>query len=184
LDRDGVINQRRTDYVKSWDEVVFLPGVFEALRLAAESPLAIVVVTNQSAIGRGIVSRADVQEIHRRMADAIRQHGGRIDLALFCPHRPDEGCGCRKPEPGMLSEAAERLNLDLAHSYLVGDALSDLIAGQAVGCQTALVLTGRGREEAQKTSGLPPDGFTIAPDILSAVRWVLEQEDRPRPAQF
>jgi histidinol-phosphate phosphatase family protein len=126
LDRDGVINANRSDYVKSWDEFAFLPGVFEALRRLREGSRTVVVVSNQSAIGRGIAAPAVVDAIHRRMRAEVAEHGGRIDAVFYCPHRPDEGCECRKPRPGLLRRAARELGLDLARSYLVGDAVSDV----------------------------------------------------------
>jgi D-glycero-D-manno-heptose 1,7-bisphosphate phosphatase len=99
LDRDGVINRNRIDHVKSWSEFEFLPGALEALKRLAGLDLPVVVVTNQAAIGRGLIDAAEVDEIHRRMIEAVRLFGGRIDAVLCCPHRPDEGCECRKPKP-------------------------------------------------------------------------------------
>jgi len=113
LDRDGVINHNRSDYVKSWKEFVFLPGALEAIARLAASAYAIVVVTNQSAIGRGIIPVEAVDDIHRRMVRRVQSAGGRIDAVSLCPHRPDEGCLCRKPAPGMLWEAAGQLSIDL-----------------------------------------------------------------------
>ena len=126
LDRDGVINRDRSDYVKTWEEFEFLPGVLEAFRLLAPSPHRVVVVSNQSAIGRGLVSRETVEEIHARMTEAVRRGGGRIDAVFYCPHRPDEDCLCRKPRPGLLLQAARELDIDLPASWLIGDDRRDL----------------------------------------------------------
>ena len=111
LDRDGVIIENRSDYVKSWEEVRFLPGVFEALRRLARSEYALAIVTNQSAVGRGIISLDEAMHINERVLAEIAAQGGRVDASYMCPHRPDEGCNCRKPAPGMLLQAAEDLEL-------------------------------------------------------------------------
>src|SRR5512133_3041926 len=153
LDRDGVINENRCDHVKSWDEFVFLPGVLEALRRLSELERPVVVVSNQAIIGRGVTSREVVDEIGRRMVEAVCAHGGRIDAVLYCPHRPEEGCRCRKPQPGLLTDAAGQMGLDLGASYLVGDAESDLGAARAAGCRPILVTTGRGAAELAAMRG-------------------------------
>ncbi len=146
LDRDGVINKDRPDYVKSWEEFEFLPGVLEAFRVLAASPHRIVVVSNQSSIGRGLVSRETVDGIHARMTEAIRRSGGRIDAIYYCPHRPDEDCPCRKPRPGLILKAARELDIDIAGSWLVGDDLRDLETAVAAGVRPVLVRTGHGRD--------------------------------------
>lgn len=175
LDRDGVICRNRDDYVKSWEEFVFLPGAREALARLARSSLHIVIVTNQSAVNRGIVSASVVEEIHTRMTRVIEAAGGRVDLVKYCPHRPDEGCDCRKPRPGMLLAAAEELQVSLRQSYLVGDARSDVQAGQAVGCQCYLVLTGRGRDQLTNGWIKGGKGFRIATDLEMAVEHILRE---------
>lgn len=174
LDRDGVICRNRYDYVKSWDEFVFIPGALEAIARLAKSALNIVIVTNQSAINRGIISEAVVEDIHARMLRAIEAAGGRVDLVMVCPHRPDEECDCRKPKPGMLLAAAQELGVDLHQSYFVGDASSDVQAGQAVGCHSYLVLTGRGRDELRNccTNGT---GFRVATDLGMAADHILRK---------
>jgi D-glycero-D-manno-heptose 1,7-bisphosphate phosphatase len=139
LDRDGVINQNRSDYVKSWEEFEFLPGVLEALRWLAASPYAVVIVSNQSCIGRGLVTKESVDAIHFRMLQVIRRAGGRLDAIYYCPHHPDDGCPCRKPRPGLLIQAADELNLDLAQSWFVGNNQTDLEAALAAGVQPVLV---------------------------------------------
>lgn len=173
LDRDGVINENRPDYVKSWAEFTFLPGVFASLRRLAQTELAIVVVSNQSAVNRGLVSETTLEEIHTRMASEITRHGGRIDAIFYCPHRPDENCPCRKPQPGLLLRAAKELDLNLTASYLIGDAISDVEAGLAVGCTTFLVLTGRGRAELARLEARGFKGFHVAADLGGAVDRIL-----------
>ena len=175
LDRDGVINYNRENHIKSWDEFTFLPGIFEPLGKLARSDYAVIVISNQAAIGRGLVGEKAVEEINRRMVDEITTQGGRIDSVFICPHRPDENCGCRKPAPGLILQAAQQQNLDLAHSFLIGDALSDVEAALAAGCQPILVLTGRGSEQRLL---LDQSGYLHLPvkcDLAEAVDWILQQ---------
>ena len=176
LDRDGVINENRVDYVKSWEEYRFLPGVFQPLRRLAQSPFTIVVTSNQSPINRGTVTQSEVEGINRRMVEEIQANGGRVDAIFYCPHRPDENCDCRKPKPGLLLQAAERFDIDPSHSYLIGDALSDIAAGLAVGCYPILVLTGRGKEQLPLLQAQGYNGYHVASDLQEAVTWILTRE--------
>jgi D-glycero-D-manno-heptose 1,7-bisphosphate phosphatase len=144
VDRDGVICENRTDHVKSWDEFRFLPGARMGLAALSRLGLPLVVITNQAIIGRGMVPATVVDDIHRRMVAEVEASGGRVDRVVYCPHRPEDRCACRKPEPGMLLRVAAEMDIDLSQSYLIGDAAGDLLAGQRVGCQLFLVLTGRG----------------------------------------
>ncbi len=144
LDRDGVLNENRPGHVRSWEEYRFLPGVKDALARAARTEFAIVVVTNQSVIGRGFATRNTVEDIHRRMTAEIAASGGRVDAVYLCPHAPEDGCDCRKPRPGMLLAAAREMGLDLARSWMVGDAATDVAVAQAAGVRPVLVLSGRG----------------------------------------
>ena len=170
LDRDGVLNINRDDHVKCWKEFEFLPGALAALRLLAQAELPIVVVTNQAIIDRGIAPRQTIDLIHARMRTRIRRVGGRVDQILYCPHTPDEFCACRKPEPGMLLKAASKLDIDLSRSVFVGDALTDVEAGQRAGCRTVLVRTGRGNDALDKlTQSVVRWPDSIARDLFSAV---------------
>lgn len=178
LDRDGVINANRPDHVKSSEEFVFLPGALESLRHLREAGWTMIVVTNQAIIDRNIVTRATVEEINRRMAEEVERHGGSLDAVLYCPHRARAGCGCRKPRPGLLLQAAEQFGLQLDQCYLVGDALTDISAGQAVGCRCALVQTGRGRQQLLTAKADRYGDFHIAADLGAAVRWMMQQERR------
>jgi len=173
LDRDGVINQNRADYVTTWEEVSFLPGVFPALARLSRTPFCIVLVSNQSPIGRGILTSAEVEAINRRMVAEIERQGGRIDAVYYCPHRPDEGCDCRKPRPGMLLRAAGELDLDLSASYLVGDAVSAVEAALAAGCSPILVLTGRGTAQQPLLRQRGYTSVPVAADLAGAVRLIL-----------
>jgi len=139
VDRDGVLLRDRPDYVKSWAEVEIVPGAFAALARLRAAGARVLVATNQSAVGRGIVSREAVDDIHARLARIALAHGARIDGFLVCPHRPDEGCACRKPKPGLLLQAQRERGLDLSTAYMVGDQASDALTGIAAGC-TAILL--------------------------------------------
>lgn len=175
LDRDGVLNQNRADYVRTWQQVEFLPGVFAAMQRLAASPFVVVVVTNQSAVGRGLMTVDGLAVIHRGIVRQVQQAGGRIDAVYACPHGPDEGCSCRKPQPGMVLRAALDLGIDLERSYLVGDAVSDMQASLAAGCQPVMVRTGRG---AKQVAGLAANGLGHVPvlaDLGAAMAWILGQ---------
>ena len=182
LDRDGVINQNRPDHVTSLEEFVLLPGAAQALGLLSHVRMPVVVVSNQAAINRGLVSRDTVQGIHRHMVELARSAGGRIDAVFYCPHRPDEGCGCRKPRPGLLEQAATTLQVDLSGSYLVGDALSDVRAALAVGAQPLMVLTGRGRSQVLLLAANGLEDVPVFNDVLEAAVWILKQEGVPLPS--
>jgi len=186
LGRDGVINENRSEYVKSWDEFRFLPGALASLARLARSPFAIVVLSNQSAINRGLVSRSEVDAINGRMVRQVEANAGRIDGVYVCPHRPDEGCSCRKPEPGLLHQAAAELAIDLNSSYVVGDALADMQAGLRARCTPLLVRTGRGEEELGRAQEAKVVDFVYFPDLLQAVDFILsmpiDQVTRQPPA--
>jgi D-glycero-D-manno-heptose 1,7-bisphosphate phosphatase len=157
LDRDGVIIENRSKYVRSWADVEFIPGALSALARLNESPYKILIITNQAGIGHGIFSRAEVDEINEQLTLVIRSANGRVDGIYVCPHKPENGCNCRKPKPGMILDAAQDFNIDLKQSILIGDNLSDIQAGYAAGVgQVVLVRTGLGLESAPKlqTAGL------------------------------
>ena len=176
LDRDGVICRNRPDHVKNWSEFVFLSRARESLACLATLDVRIVVITNQAAINRRMVTADTVEEIHRRMVAEIEAAGGRIDRVYYCPHRPDEACDCRKPQPGLLKQAAADLNIELEGSYLVGDAWSDIQAGLAVGCTPLLVLTGRGQHQALQALREGVGCLRIVFDLSEAVWAILRAE--------
>ena len=176
LDRDGVICENRPDHVKNWDEFQFLPGAKNSLAALSRLGLAVVVVTNQAVVGRGIVPASTVDDIHRRMVDEVATFGGRIDRVVYCPHHPDENCGCRKPKAGMLLQAANEMGIDLRRSYMVGDAASDLLAGQCVGCRTFMVLTGRGLQQLVPAFRSVDGQFTITRNLMGATTHILKAE--------
>ena len=154
LDRDGTINVERSDYVRSARDLVLLPGALAALVRLATLDVPILVVTNQSCVGRGLLSERDLDMLHKGLADTVRSAGGRIDGFYTCTHHPDEGCACRKPKPGLLHQAMAAHNLRPADCIMVGDSLSDCSAAAAAGCRCILVCTGlQGEILASKLPG-------------------------------
>ena len=153
LDRDGTIIVEK-HYLSDPDGVELIDGAAAGLRRLAELGLGLVVVTNQSAIGRGYFDRARLEEIHARLVADLAAEGVRLDGIFFCPHHPDDACDCRKPAPGMALRAAAELGFDPARSFVVGDMEGDLGLGRAIGATTFLVRTGHGaRTEARSAVG-------------------------------
>ncbi len=150
LDRDGVIIENRSNYVLSWSDVEIFDQAIETLAQFAHLDYLFVIVTNQSPVGRGLISYADANEINSKLISIIHERGGRIDAAYICPHAPSENCDCRKPRPGMLKQAAEDLSIDLSESIMIGDALTDLKAGIQAGVKDVILLeTGRGQDQVK-----------------------------------
>jgi D-glycero-D-manno-heptose 1,7-bisphosphate phosphatase len=148
LDRDGTLNVRppEHDYVTSPDDFAWIPGAVEGVATLARSGYVLTVVSNQRGVGRGLVSREVLGEIERRMQRDLAAEGCSIERFRYCFHTDEEGCDCRKPRPGMILGLSEELDLDLGSSWVIGDAPSDVAAGRAAGCLTALV--GGGTAEA------------------------------------
>jgi histidinol-phosphate phosphatase family protein len=180
LDRDGVINQNRDgDYVKSWQEFTFLPGSRKAIQRLLKEDIPIIVISNQAGVGKGLVSDTAIQEINRHLVTHTSVAGRKISAVYYCPHRVEDGCECRKPKPGMLLKAAADWDLDLTRCYMVGDALSDIEAGSAVGCTTFLVKTGRGRKALQERQNWKTQPDFIVEDLAQAVEIILKQHPVP-----
>ena len=148
LDRDGVLIENRPDYVRDWSHVSIFPNAIKTLSNPVTEKYKIIVVTNQSAVGRNLISFETAREINDKLGIAIKQMGGKVDGIYMCPHTPEDQCSCRKPQPGLLLQAAQELSLDLSASWMIGDAWSDLLAGQEAGTRgNMLVKTGRGTEQ-------------------------------------
>lgn len=159
LDRDGVIIQNRPDYIRTWAQVEIFPWALDALASLAGSAYQVVIVSNQSAVGRGLLSADAAAEINQKLARCIAEAGGRLAGLYICPHAPGDGCSCRKPQPGLLLQAAAELDLDLTRSIMVGDALEDIEAGRRAGAAvSALVRTGRGLDQLER-----PEASEMAP---------------------
>ncbi|MBT8084580.1 MAG: D-glycero-beta-D-manno-heptose 1,7-bisphosphate 7-phosphatase [Woeseia sp.] len=144
LDRDGVLNRESKAFIKSSDEWLPLAGSMEALGLLSKAGYTIAVATNQSGLGRGLFDRQALYAMHRKLRRLAAKHGANIDRIVYCPHRPDEGCDCRKPLPGLLERLARHYDRTLDGVPVVGDSLRDLDAASAAGATPVLVLTGNG----------------------------------------
>jgi D-glycero-D-manno-heptose 1,7-bisphosphate phosphatase len=178
LDRDGVINENRSNYIKSWGDVRILPGALAALRSLTKLGWPIVVVSNQSAIGRGLTTTDAVEEIHAALDDVIASAGGRVDAYFYCPHRPNEGCDCRKPATGLLQRAAQRFGIDLSQSYMIGDGPEDVQVALAGSCVPVLVKTGRGLTTWRDLPDELRAHTHVAEDLADAAAWILGQVGR------
>jgi D-glycero-D-manno-heptose 1,7-bisphosphate phosphatase len=178
LDRDGTLLEE-ANYLSELERLTFFPFAIDAVRLLNRANFAVVVVTNQAGIARGIVEEAFVGLAHAAMTERLGAGGARVDGYYYCPHHPQgiveayrQACDCRKPQPGLLRRAAADLDLDLEASFAVGDKLHDVQAGRAVGARGVLVRTGFGRkEEARPDRPVEPDA--IVDNLMGAVAWIL-----------
>ena len=168
LDRDGTINIDSVDYIKSPEEWQPIKGSLEAIARLIQADYRVVVATNQSGIGRGLFDTQALFAIHDKLQRALGQVGGRIDAFFFCPHKADDNCRCRKPQPGMLIEAGRRFNVALEDAFMVGDSRKDLDAAAAAGVRPVLVLTGNGAKTEKE--GKLPRGTAVYPDLAAFAR--------------
>jgi D-glycero-D-manno-heptose 1,7-bisphosphate phosphatase len=171
LDRDGVINTDSDQFIKTPDEWKPLPGSLEAIARLTHSGFRVVVCSNQSGVGRGLLDMAALNAINDKMYKALAPLGGRIDALFYCPHPAEANCACRKPRPGMFQDIAKRFNVTLAGVPSVGDSLRDMQASAAAGCQPILVLTGKGRKTL--AAGDLPEGTQVFDDLAAAVRAII-----------
>ena len=168
LDRDGVINHDSDEFIKNPDEWRPIAGSLDAIARLTQSGWRVVVATNQSGIGRGLLDMATLNAIHAKMHKAVTQAGGRIEAVFYCPDTDESHSPCRKPNPGMLHAIAERMNVALEQAPCVGDSLRDLQAAAAVGAQPILVLTGKGRKT--RTAGNLPEGTTVYANLAAVAQ--------------
>ncbi|SDO33669.1 D-glycero-beta-D-manno-heptose 1,7-bisphosphate 7-phosphatase [Vreelandella arcis] len=179
LDRDGVINQDSDDYIKSLDEWIPYPSAISAIAKLYQAGFTIAIATNQSGIARGYYDEATLHKMHNQLVSLVESEGGRIAYIAYCPHGPDDQCTCRKPLPGLLLEIQHQLGIEsLAGSWMVGDSLRDLQAGEAVGCRPALVKTGKGEKTLANKVGL--DNAVIYADLAAFADWLCQQHN-PTP---
>ena len=180
LDRDGTLIEE-AGYLDRLERLVFFPYTIDAVRVLNRAGLAVVVVTNQAGIARGVVKESFVAEAHAHISERLAAGGARVDGYYYCPHHKDgiidalrRECDCRKPMPGMIKKAAEELGLDLSRSFVVGDRWHDLEAGQSVGARGVLVRTGYGRvDEKAPLARLTPSA--IVDNVMGAAAWILQQ---------
>jgi D-glycero-D-manno-heptose 1,7-bisphosphate phosphatase len=169
IDRDGTLNEA-VGYLNHPSRLRLFPWSVDAIRVIHEEGYLAVLATNQSGVGRGIIAEEALEAVHRELFRILEDAGAPLDGVYVCPHRPQDGCDCRKPKPGLLRRAESELGVDLARSWVVGDSLSDLEAAWSVGARAALVRTGYGEGAFQyqlKDWRRRPD--LIAPDLHRAV---------------
>jgi histidinol-phosphate phosphatase family protein len=170
LDRDGVINRRRPDHVKTWDEFEFLPGVLGALATLRSMNTPVVVVTNQGVVGRGLLAPEDLGRIHTRMLQTIRSAGGQVEAIYACLHAPGQGCACRKPAATLFHRASADLNIRLSDSIMVGDSPTDVAAARAAGCRPVLINDGGAASDPDVDAVKDlPGAVLLWRDLLTAV---------------
>ena len=185
LGRDGILNEFREDHIKAPEEWVAVPGALEAVSRLNHAGWHVVVATNQSGIGRGMIDMAAVNAVHAHMMQRLQAHSGRIDAVFFCPHTPEEGCDCRKPQPGMMRDIGRRYGVDLRLVPMVCDTLRDLQAAQAAGCEPHLVRSGRAAalDAAGVASWLEQVPGTIVHSDLSALATHLLDREHLRDSE-
>ncbi|HEX4149016.1 MAG TPA: D-glycero-beta-D-manno-heptose 1,7-bisphosphate 7-phosphatase [Pirellulales bacterium] len=171
LDRDGTINVDR-DYLADPAELEFIPGASAALARLARLGLGLAVITNQSGVGRGLIRPAQLTAVHQRLGELLAAEGVRLDGIYACPHLPGDGCRCRKPNIGLVQQAAAELGFDPARSFVVGDKASDIELGQRVGAVTLLVRTGYGAQHErnqQFVADYVVDDLAAAADVIQSL---------------
>lgn len=179
LDRDGTLN-RDIGFVTTPKELILLPTVIEGLRVLQEAGFLLLVVTNQSGVARGLYTETGLAAIHGRLRTLLASSGVQLDGIYYCPHHPEEGrppyrqaCACRKPQPGLVEQAAREHQVDLSRSFLIGDQSRDIATAQAAGVRSILIHTGL----PPPTNPPHPLPDYVAPDLLTAARWILDHRD-------
>lgn len=173
LDRDGVINYDSSEYIKSPDEWHAIPGSLEAIAQLNRAGFCVVVATNQSGIGRGYYDLATLDLVHEKMSSELAAVGGHIEEIFFCPHLPDDGCLCRKPQPGLLQQIQKKYAIDLSQVFFIGDKLSDVQAAKACGCKPLFLLTGLEKMDVNAHSELKNIPHFL--NLSEAVEYVIKQ---------
>jgi len=174
LDRDGVINKDSSAYIKNPSEFHFIPKSPEAIALLTRHGFDVILITNQSAIGRKMVTQTVMDTIFDKLKRGVAKVNGHITDIFFCPHTPDAGCNCRKPHPGMITRALADYNIDPGQSLMVGDSAKDIECGLAAGCaKNLLVATGNGKNaiKALAEKGIIPDFYGA--DLFEVAQWII-----------
>ena len=184
LDRDGTLNAD-SPYASRYEQIAVFPESYEAVKKINRAGLLAVVITNQSAVGRGLLTEDGLNDIHDRLRASFADHGARLDAVYFCPHysqstdpRYRAECDCRKPNPGLALRAAAELGIELSQSYMIGDKIEDILFGMNIRAVPVLVLTGSGRESLTKLREPGIEPAFVAETILEAADWVLDRERR------
>ncbi|CAB1080058.1 histidinol phosphate phosphatase [Alkalispirochaeta odontotermitis] len=177
LDRDGTINRDSADYVKSRSEFELLPGSIEAIKKLMDHGFTSIVITNQSALARRLATLEELTAMHDMMCRAIAARGGKIRDIFFCPHMPNDGCGCRKPAPGLIHQARQKYSIDLADSTMVGDSAKDIACGRNAGCgRCVLVKSGLNPDVEKELKKASISADYVANDLLAAAGWIIAEK--------
>lgn len=179
LDRDGVINRDRGDFIRSAADCEPIPGSIEAVARLSRAGFTPVVATNQSGLARGEFDLDDLEAIHDKLSGLVEEQGGKLEAVFYCPHHPEDGCKCRKPATGMLDAIEAEFNTSVSDVWFVGDQLRDLQAGLARDCQPVLVRTGRGRATeahlAESLSATERHRVKVFDDLAATVEALLTE---------
>jgi D-glycero-D-manno-heptose 1,7-bisphosphate phosphatase len=185
LDRDGVINHDRADYVKSVDECVPIDGSIEAIVRLYKSGFVVVVATNQSGLARGKFDLDDLEAMHEKITGLVEEKGGELGAIFYCPHAPEDNCKCRKPLPGLVDAIEAEFNISAEGFYFIGDSLRDLQAAVLKGCKPILVKTGNGLKTLSQLANpelqtdsplLTPEQVQVFDDLSNVVDFILTQD--------
>jgi D-glycero-D-manno-heptose 1,7-bisphosphate phosphatase len=179
LDRDGTINRDSHAYIKSWEEFEFIPGSLEAIKEFTTNGFVNIVITNQSAVPRKLISLKDLEFVHNMMMQTVASSGGEVKDVFYCPHMPGDDCDCRKPEPGLIYQAQKKYGIDLTTAVMVGDSAKDIECARRAGCGRAvLVKSGKDDdvEDELKTRQMRVD--YVAKDLYEAAEWIIESHSQ------
>jgi len=186
LDRDGTINVD-VGYPNNYSQIKIYPSSFEALRKINAAGFLVVIVTNQSGVGRGLLTEDNLEDIHQDMMAEFASWNIRIDGIYYCPHydlsdipRYGQNCSCRKPKPGLGFKAADDFGIDLDNSYMIGDKVEDILFGLNIGARPVLVRTGFGASAEIRLREMGVTPAAVADDLLQAVDWILDHDLRKK----
>lgn len=174
LDRDGVINYDSSEYIKSPSEWNAIPGSLEAIADLNRAGYDVIIVTNQSGVGRGHYDLETLDQIHEKLINELAEVGGHIGKIFFCPHHPDDGCECRKPKPGMFNKIKNEYRTDLKDTFFIGDSLVDMQVAANVGCKPLLVLTGNGEKTLEQNPNIAAN-IPYFKNLAEAVEFILKR---------
>ncbi|MFA6609964.1 MAG: HAD family hydrolase [Candidatus Omnitrophota bacterium] len=187
IDRDGVINKdpggwTEHSYVTDPKDLHILPGVIDALKLLDRNNIKVIVISNQAGVSKGYFTKEMLMRVTSKMLDEIGKKGARIEEVIYCMHRNEDNCNCRKPKTGMLEKAIDKYNISVRETFFVGDSEVDIIAGKRMGLKTVFVQSGKAtKDDVKKWQGKPDYVFN---DLLSAVKWMLTKAKRRNDRAF